>query len=98
MFSYLKMKNFKSFVSFNANFQSKANNPKNMICIYGENGSGKSNLIYSFMFLKNTLDTLNSQKILQELLSEKKDEVDLKTDEQNLKLLFNKRYKQLEQL
>mgnify|MGYP000948400762 CR=1 FL=1 len=96
MFSYLKLNNFKSFSSLNANFLGKAKRAKKIICIYGENGSGKSNLIYSFMFLKNTLETLRTQNLFQELLSKDKEEI--RSKEEHLKLMFSKKYNQLEQL
>lgn len=61
MFSYLKLKNFKSFKEIEIDFRASNKLPKNMIFIYGENGSGKTNLAYAFQFLKETIGTLNFQ-------------------------------------
>lgn len=43
MFTYVKLKNYKSLVDFEVDLTSSKNNPKKMIIIYGENGAGKTN-------------------------------------------------------
>lgn len=57
MFTYLKVKNYKSLVDFQADFRNKKGTPKKLILIYGENGAGKSNLIEIFHFLKRLINT-----------------------------------------
>ena len=85
MLSYIKLKNFKSLTNIKLDLRGKNKKPKKLVFIYGENGIGKTNLIYSILFLEKTLLTLSNhthfQKYLQELndksvedlLSEKKD-------------------------
>ncbi|MBQ8724172.1 MAG: AAA family ATPase [Oscillospiraceae bacterium] len=56
MFTYVRLKNFKSFGDIVFDFRKKLNpktngDVKQFIAIYGENGSGKSNLADSFAFL-----------------------------------------------
>ncbi|MBK4833485.1 hypothetical protein CU001_2554 [Enterococcus faecium] len=61
MFSKVKVQNYKNFpklsIDFNKNKQKKV--AKNVISIYGENGSGKSNIIHLFSILVLSTDTLN---------------------------------------
>ena len=61
MFSYIRLKNFKSFSSIMLDLRGKQGIPKKMAYIYGENGSGKSNLMLSLLFLSQTMDTLENQ-------------------------------------
>ena len=72
MFSYLKLENFKSFNKIKVDFRGANGIPKNMIFIYGENGSGKSNLVSAFQFLKETIETLNFQNRVSTLLQNAK--------------------------
>ncbi|MEI0702055.1 AAA family ATPase, partial [Brachyspira intermedia] len=57
MFTYVKLKNYKSLVDFEVDLTSSKNNPKKMIIIYGENGAGKSNFIDAFFTLLDFLNT-----------------------------------------
>lgn len=57
MFTYIKLKNYKSFKDVMVDLRDKQGNPKSFICIYGENGSGKSNLASAFHFLKESVST-----------------------------------------
>lgn len=67
MISYLKLENFKSFSNFTFDLRGKNGLPKKIAFIYGENGSGKSNLISSFFFLHNTLETLIKQEEMKDV-------------------------------
>lgn len=70
MLSYLELRNFKSFSDITFDLRKAYGKPKKVAFIYGENGSGKSNLMSSLLFLLLTLDTLNNQievKKLQDL-------------------------------
>ncbi|TCK98533.1 hypothetical protein EDC19_0962 [Natranaerovirga hydrolytica] len=58
MFSYVKLKNYKSLVNTVADFRNKKKKPKKLVLVYGENGSGKSNLVSSFYTLDETLRTM----------------------------------------
>lgn len=57
MFTYIRLKNYKSFKDVMVDFRDKQGNPKPFVCIYGENGSGKSNLASAFHFLKELAST-----------------------------------------
>ena len=49
MFESIRLVNFKSFTDVIFDFAQKNNNrPKNLVSIYGENGSGKTNIVDSF--------------------------------------------------
>ena len=52
MIKYVNLKNFKSYKEINIDFINKKKQPKDLICIYGENGAGKSNLASAFSVLK----------------------------------------------
>lgn len=71
MFTNVKLINYKSLVNVEMNLV-KSNKPKNIILLYGENGSGKSNLTSAFMTLIDTLRTLSTQEYIQELIENNK--------------------------
>jgi AAA15 family ATPase/GTPase len=53
VFESIRLVNFKSFTDVIFDFAQKNNNrPKNLVSIYGENGSGKTNIVDSFKILK----------------------------------------------
>ncbi|MEG1312403.1 MAG: AAA family ATPase [Romboutsia sp.] len=70
MITYLKLKNFKSFKNVEIDFRDRKGKPKSLICIYGENGSGKSNLAYAFHFLKEVSSTRRWVENLNEIMSD----------------------------
>ena len=41
MFTYIKLKNYKSLIELEVDLTKKENTPKKLISIYGENGIGK---------------------------------------------------------
>ena len=55
MFTYLKLKNFKSLKDVTLNLKETQKNSKNLIAIYGENGSGKTNLVSAFDALQKNV-------------------------------------------
>lgn len=67
-FTSIEAKNYKSFNDLILNLQ-KNHNPKNMIAIYGENGSGKSNIINLFSSLVKSTRTLDNQRQAAKMLS-----------------------------
>lgn len=71
MFTYLKLKNFKSFKDVEINLQSKKNEPKSLAVIYGANGSGKSTVARAFLTLKRTIETMQVRDMLKSLLDDK---------------------------
>lgn len=62
MIKNIILKNYKSFRNIYANFCDSGGKAKKLILIYGENGSGKSNLMSAINFLKNTFYTLKTPK------------------------------------
>lgn len=67
MFTYLKLKNFKSFKDITLNFRNSSGKSNNLVVIYGENGSGKSNLVEAFGFLKDTMYTIENKNQFEEI-------------------------------
>lgn len=68
MFSYVRLKNYKSLVDFNANLTNKRNTPRKLVLIYGENGSGKTNLVSSFETLSRLVLTKSASRNLDTLI------------------------------
>lgn len=52
MFTYIKAKNFKSLKNIEFNLKRTKNITNDFIAVYGENGSGKTNLVELFKFLQ----------------------------------------------
>ncbi|MBC1434904.1 MULTISPECIES: AAA family ATPase [Listeria] len=77
MFSKLILKNFRSLTDVEIDFTEKANAPKNMIFMYGENGSGKSNIIQAFSILKESISTLNKVQDFMKLKARIQEEADV---------------------
>ncbi|HBI6884536.1 AAA family ATPase [Clostridium perfringens] len=72
MFTYIILKNYKSFKDVKVDFTDKKGNPKSLICIYGENGSGKSNIASAIHFLKEIASTrmwLDEMNIIMEKIN-----------------------------
>lgn len=66
MFSSLEMSNFKSFSNGLIDFENKNNkSAKHLVAIYGENGSGKTNIVDAFRILKFSMLTTFFQRLLQ---------------------------------
>lgn len=68
VFTYLKVKNYKSLSNVEMNLLDKGNKPKKLAILYGENGAGKSNLSNIFYTLAETLRTMSIRNIIQEYL------------------------------
>ena len=67
MFKKIELDNYRSFRHTEIDLSDSGKNPLPYAFIYGENGSGKSNLIESLMFLKDTIRTINTANILKKL-------------------------------
>lgn len=65
MISYIRLENFKSFSSITLDLRGSKGVPKKMAVIYGENGSGKSNLLLSMLFIQQTFETMQMQLAMQ---------------------------------
>ena len=57
MFKKIFFQNFKSFSNLTFDLINRGR-PKNVIAIYGENGSGKSNIVDAFKLLRLSMDTI----------------------------------------
>ena len=70
MFTYIKLKNFKSFKNVEINLQEKKNMPKPLAVIYGVNGSGKTTISQAFLALHRTMQTMQVKGMLKDILDE----------------------------
>lgn len=84
MLTYLRLKNFRSFSDVFLDLRGKRGEPKKAVFIYGENGSGKSNLMLALSFLKRSLMTMFNQKSMKELFEELESNEELKTERDKL--------------
>lgn len=85
MFTYIKLKNYKSLIELEVDLTKKENTPKKLISIYGENGIGKSNFVDSFYTLKKIVSTRTINEKIR-ILTEKQKE--LQTDDFDKALYF----------
>ena len=85
MFTYIKLKNYKSLIELEVDLTKKENTPKKLISIYGENGVGKSNFVDSFYTLKRIISTRTINEKIR-ILTEKQKE--LQTDDFDKALYF----------
>ncbi|MFK3433875.1 AAA family ATPase [Staphylococcus aureus] len=82
MIKMLEFKNYKSFKNAQIDFTTNINSENNFSFIYGENGSGKSNIISVFHFLKTSINTIKNNERFIEILH-KADELNSKTSFSN---------------
>ncbi len=68
MLRKIRLENYKSFKDFTVEFKKQKNSP-NIYFIYGENGSGKSNLISSIKFLKDLSNSFSTLERISRYLS-----------------------------
>ena len=68
MIRKIRLKNFKSFADVEFDLTKKRTEIKPLVLIYGENGSGKSNIIESIAFLKDLQYTMKMSLARSELL------------------------------
>ena len=71
MFTYIKLKNYKSLIELEVDLTKKENVPKKLISIYGENGVGKSNFVDSFYTLKKFTNSKIINKNFESLANER---------------------------
>ncbi len=67
MFTYVKAHNFKSLKKIDFNLKKSKNKINKLIAIYGENGSGKTNVVQLFEFLQRSILTRVSDVIFSKL-------------------------------
>lgn len=86
MFTKIRLQNFRSFGNIEFDLTQKNGSPKNLAIVYGENGAGKSNLMYAFVLLNELLLTMNIRDAYEEFLNQKA----IFTDEKVESLMRNK--------
>jgi len=69
MFKKVILKNFMSFRDIEINLCTKSGSPPNYALFYGENGAGKSNMIQSVSFLKESVTTLKAKRLFSNELA-----------------------------
>ncbi|HHO2075083.1 TPA: ATP/GTP-binding protein [Staphylococcus aureus] len=74
MIKKLSLKNYKSLKNIDIDFADSKKPSSNLNLIYGENGSGKSNIISVFSLLSHLQDTIKSNERFAELLGKRKDD------------------------
>ena len=94
MFTYVRLKNFKTFGDVTLDLCDKNGNPKKLVLIYGENGIGKSNLASAFFMLSETIRTMDVRDFLQSLLENKPDDI----SEDEFMEVFRTRFQDIESL
>ena len=76
MFTYIKLKNYKSFRNVELNLCNKKGLPRNIVLLYGENGCGKSNLVNVFYTMSQFFRTMQFKDIIDNIISNKSEEID----------------------
>lgn len=69
LFTKIILENFLSFQHVEFDLTDSTGKPKNIAIIYGENGSGKSNLAMAFQFLNRSVQTMSFQKYFDDVFS-----------------------------
>lgn len=67
MFTYIRLKNFMSFREVVFDLRNGYKGAKNFVAVYGENGSGKSNFVYSINLLRQSIDSFRLSANMEEL-------------------------------
>ena len=68
MFTYIRLKNFRSFKDLSFNLKNKTKF-KRLALVYGENGMGKSNLALGFVVFKELMETMRIRDFIEQILS-----------------------------
>lgn len=89
MISYIKLKNFKSFPEIFLDLRGKNGKPKKLAFIYGENGSGKTQLVESMRFFEQSYLTLRNMETVSKILKAQKAEVRLLENDEESGVLLN---------
>ena len=90
MYTYLKLKNFKSFGEVELDLKKTEQSIKKLAVIYGENGAGKTNLVEAFKFIQDSLLSLTYSRILEKEIMSKGDSLEeLENDEKFIRALQN---------
>ncbi len=69
MIKSIRLVNYKAFRDITFDLTDKSNKIKNLAFIYGENGAGKSALVSSIVFLKDSINSLNFKSKLEKIMA-----------------------------
>lgn len=97
MFTYIKFKNYKSLVDVDIDLTLKKE-PINLAIIYGENGSGKSNIASGFYTLQEFCNTLSINQMMNTII-ENLDDISDEDKEESRKILvdiFRKKHRDVD--
>lgn len=68
MFELIRLCNFTSFSDITFDLRSRNGEPKRVAVIFGENGSGKSNISSAFYFLSKSIKTMSACRLMQDFI------------------------------
>ena len=81
MFTYVKVKNFKSLKDITINFNKTKTKTNKFVAIYGENGSGKTNIVELFKVLQESVlfrsKEFATKNFAEEILNEERNDVNV---------------------
>ena len=78
MITYLHLENFRSFSNITLDLRRAHGEAKPLAFIYGENGAGKSNLVWAISMIRESLSTLGLENRMLRLFEEMNSEEALK--------------------
>ena len=70
MIRYIDLRNYRCFTNLHFDFMSKNGIPLKFVVLYGENGSGKSNLLKVFELLYDSFQTMNIRKAMMKIFEQ----------------------------
>ncbi|MBD5113250.1 MAG: AAA family ATPase [Ruminococcaceae bacterium] len=88
MFTYVKLKNFKSFGNICFDFKKTQKETKKFIAIYGENGSGKSNFVSVFEFMYYSFNSIKLNDVYN-LITVNAKELSIKVPQMPMNSILN---------
>lgn len=94
MFEEVHLQNFKCFGDVTFDLCSRNSSPKHLAIIFGENGSGKSNLASAFYFLSRSLQTMCIKDSIQALLYSDR----IQSDDDIISALLHSSFQDIENL
>jgi len=89
MFRKIILHNFKSFADIELDLEDNGRRPLNIAMVYGENGAGKTNLIDSVRFLKDSTGTLAEPENPENLLEDMEALTDKNYEPEDAKNMMN---------
>jgi len=85
MISGIYLKNFKSYLESYIDLHKTKDTAKEMVAIYGENGSGKTNIVETLEILRLSIDTVIQSKMLTSMQAHDQDNINIDDLRQTVK-------------